>query len=330
MNYWLDLFTPYTWTRFRDHGATISGFRPRQRRTAYERIKPGNYLLCYLVKLSRWSGVLEVVSEAFEDSAPIFSDENDPFSIRFQVKPIVLLDFEYALPIEEPALWSNLSFTKSLIVGSVGWAQRAKMRQSLLQIGADDGAVLTKGLVEQGSVKKKYELDVADQRHITHRTVVRTESGEVEVEVPEREELSQFIADEAPIEVRDSIKVQAKVAQLGAALGFTIWVPSSDRVRILEIIPQEYRDKFVAILPLNYDLATMKTIENIDVIWLQRRAIMRAFEIEHTTAIYSGLLRMADLLAMRSIMPWLKAASGPPTGCATRPPTWPPKPEAPV
>jgi predicted RNA-binding protein with PUA-like domain len=72
MNYWLDLFTPYTWTRFRDHGATISGFRPRQRRTAYERIKPGDYLLCYLVKLSRWSGVLEVVSEAFEDSAPIF------------------------------------------------------------------------------------------------------------------------------------------------------------------------------------------------------------------------------------------------------------------
>ena len=52
-------------------------------------------------------------------------------------------------------------------------------------------------------------------------------------------------------------------------------------------------------LPLNYDNATLKTIENIDVIWLQRRSIAHAFEIEHTTAIYSGLLRMADLLAMR-------------------------------
>ena len=55
-------------------------------------------------------------------------------------------------------------------------------------------------------------------------------------------------------------------------------------------------------LPLNYDLATLKTIENIDVIWLERRAIAHAFEVEHTTAIYSGLLRMADLLAMQPRM----------------------------
>src|SRR4051794_32274970 len=43
----------------------------------------------------------------------------------------------------------------------------------------------------------------------------------------------------------------------------------------------------------------LKTIENIDVIWLDRRSIAHAFEIEHTTAIYSGLLRMADLLALQ-------------------------------
>jgi len=58
----------------------------------------------------------------------------------------------------------------------------------------------------------------------------------------------------------------------------------------------------VTTLPLNYDLATLKTIENIDVIWLERRAIAHAFEVEHTTAIYSGLLRMADLLAMQPRM----------------------------
>jgi hypothetical protein len=36
-----------------------------------------------------------------------------------------------------------------------------------------------------------------------------------------------------------------------------------------------------------------------DVIWLERRSIAHAFEVEHTTAIYSGLLRMADLLALQ-------------------------------
>jgi hypothetical protein len=44
---------------------------------------------------------------------------------------------------------------------------------------------------------------------------------------------------------------------------------------------------------------TMKTIEQIDVLWLKGRSIVRAFEVEHTTSVYSGLLRMADLLAMQ-------------------------------
>jgi hypothetical protein len=38
------------------------------------------------------------------------------------------------------------------------------------------------------------------------------------------------------------------------------------------------------------------------VLWLRRRAIVRAFEVEHTTAVYSGLLRMADLLALQPNM----------------------------
>ncbi len=56
------------------------------------------------------------------------------------------------------------------------------------------------------------------------------------------------------------------------------------------------------ILPLNYDETTIKTIEQIDVLWLRRRAIVRAFEVEHTTSIYSGILRMADLLALQPNM----------------------------
>src|ERR1035438_1328651 len=56
------------------------------------------------------------------------------------------------------------------------------------------------------------------------------------------------------------------------------------------------------VLPLNYDETTIKTIEQIDVIWLKRRSIIRAFEVEHTTSVYSGILRMADLLALQPNM----------------------------
>jgi hypothetical protein len=52
-------------------------------------------------------------------------------------------------------------------------------------------------------------------------------------------------------------------------------------------------------LPLNYDSDTLNTIENIDVLWFKGRAIVRAFEVEHTTSIYSGILRMADLMALQ-------------------------------
>ena len=83
MDYWLDLFTPYTWMRFQEYGANVSGFRPRQRKAAFERIKQGDWLICYLVKLSRWCGILEVTSEPYEDSSPVFAEANDPFPIRF-------------------------------------------------------------------------------------------------------------------------------------------------------------------------------------------------------------------------------------------------------
>jgi hypothetical protein len=298
MTYWLDLFTPYTWTRFQDHGANISGFRPRQRKAAFERVKQSDKFLCYLVRLQRWCGILEISGAAFEDTTPIFADSNDPFSIRFNVNPVVTLDFEHSIPIAVPDLWTNLSFTKSFITGSAVWAQAQRMRQSLVQISEPDGDLICRTLQRQGVAKKRYELDATDRRHITQRTVARTEAGEVEVEVPERDEIETEPVEEDR-EIKASIKMQANVAQLGTILGFNIWVPPSDRGRVSDALPVQYRNKLITTLPLNYDTATLKTIENIDVIWLERRSIAHAFEVEHTTAIYSGLLRMADLLALQ-------------------------------
>jgi hypothetical protein len=95
-------------------------------------------------------------------------------------------------------------------------------------------------------------LDAADLRHIATRTVVRTEQGEVEVEIPERDEAKPE-AIETVDEVRESIRVQAKVVELGAALGFTVWVPAGDRGRVSEQLPTTVRDKLVTALPLNYN-----------------------------------------------------------------------------
>ena len=52
-------------------------------------------------------------------------------------------------------------------------------------------------------------------------------------------------------------------------------------------------------LPLQFDEATTRTVELIDVLWMRKNPIVAAFEIECTTSIYSGLLRMSDLIAMQ-------------------------------
>ncbi len=52
-------------------------------------------------------------------------------------------------------------------------------------------------------------------------------------------------------------------------------------------------------LPAQFNDATQRTIELIDVLWLKGNSIIAAFEVESTTSIYSGLLRMSDLLALQ-------------------------------
>lgn len=120
----------------------------------------------------------------------------------------------------------------------------------------------------------------------------------VTVTVPEGSEADRTTDEKA---VRESFHIQGLLARIGEQMGFSIWLPKRDRSGVLkEWKPTD--SSLLDLLPLNYDDTTIKTIEQIDVIWLKRRAIVRAFEVEHTTAVYSGILRMADLLALQPNM----------------------------
>ena len=115
-----------------------------------------------------------------------------------------------------------------------------------------------------------------------------------EIPIDDRDIDSVDVEDRKP---RESLEIQALVARIGADMGMDIWVPPGDRTRIAAAgVNQDVA--YLDALPLNYGLEPLKTIEQIDVIWIHGSYIERAFEIEHTTAIYSGLLRMADLMAL--------------------------------
>ncbi len=99
-------------------------------------------------------------------------------------------------------------------------------------------------------------------------------------------------------ETRESLQIQALLAEIGARMGLSIWLPKADRGRVLNVW-RPSAHVLLDDLPLNYENTTLRTIEQIDVLWLKKRSIVRAFEVEHTTSIYSGLLRMADLIALQ-------------------------------
>ncbi len=126
---------------------------------------------------------------------------------------------------------------------------------------------------------------------------VKREDKKVTVTVPTlTNEVEEVVPDVDS--VRESMQIQGLLAQIGTLMGFKIWLPKSDRGRVLKVWKAE-DGELLEELPLGYDSTTTKTIEQIDVLWLKKRSIVRAFEVEHTTSVYSGLLRMADLVALQ-------------------------------
>lgn len=97
-------------------------------------------------------------------------------------------------------------------------------------------------------------------------------------------------------------EIQWKLLDLGSRMGMTVWAPMNDRGRSWKGGRINSIPNLAQSLPLQFDLGTMKTIRNIDVIWLESRPnqpIVAAFEVEHTSAVYSGLLRMSDFMSMQ-------------------------------
>ena len=297
MTYFIDLFSPETYQGFARSSRDVSGFRMRQKNVA-ERVKRGDVFVCYLTRLSRWFGLLEVIEGPFIDSTPRFLAESDPFVVRFRVRPLVWLDIEMGIPIHDDAIWRGLSFTRGLEKGSLLWT--GKVRGSLVRLDDGDGAFLAKKLTVQGTGGETYPLTEQDARKLATHTVNRPDKV-VTVSVPEdvgTVETAEFAPE---VESRESTRIQALIANIGARMGMSIWIPRSDRGGVLKEWKNE-GDQLLERLPLNYDDTTLRTIEQIDVLWLRGRSIIRAFEVEHTTSVYSGILRMADLLALQPNM----------------------------
>ncbi len=89
-------------------------------------------------------------------------------------------------------------------------------------------------------------------------------------------------------------QIQTLIGSIGVHRGYDIWIPYNDRNKLDWGLTQKFIYKNE--LPERYS-KVFNVIKQIDVLWLKRglSELSAMFEVEHSTTIYSGLLRFNDL-----------------------------------
>jgi type II restriction enzyme len=99
--------------------------------------------------------------------------------------------------------------------------------------------------------------------------------------------------EEARESDRTHTEIQGWLRDLGSALGFQVWIAANDRSRMFG--SSKLSDGCLTQLPLSVANAG-DAVALIDVIWFEPDGrAAAAFEVEHTTSIYSGIVRLLDL-----------------------------------
>ena len=130
---------------------------------------------------------------------------------------------------------------------------------------------ITRYLNVYPEVSPQLELAVAEEK--------------VEIESPEQQ----------VSEINEHTRIQWMLIRFGLLAGHKVWLPANDRIK--NFAGEEFSELTLTELPnFGFDSSTRQVISNIDVLWLGGNVIHKAFEIESTTSVYSGLLRMSDLI----------------------------------
>lgn len=286
------MFTGETWDEFLAHGADVSGFTERRKNLCNE-VQPGDYFICYLTGLSRFVGVLEVQSKCYYDTSPIW--QKGTFPVRFKVKPVITLTPETAVPVLE--LRDKLSIFKKILPGG-RWS--GFFRGSPAKFDPQDAQVVIQAIEDaaRNPVKRDFDRKKYFAQHTKYGAILKP-SHKLVRESRAQPVLEEGTQEEASVKGREISheEMQYLLLKLGADMGLDVWVARNDRGKVFNGQPFANIPNLLGQLPAQFDRKTMNIIENIDVIWLRGGTFVAAFEVEHTTQIYSGLLRLSDLVA---------------------------------
>lgn len=287
MKYWLNLYTWNTWQEFLKSGSNTTGFR-ESRWNSVKKIEPDDYLICYMTGISRYFAVQQVTSAPYKDETPIWNEAIFPCRVDVEVK--LALQPIHAVPVK--SLRNELSYFQNM-KSPHSWT--GSFRSSPTEIAKDDALVILQSLENAENNPVKLEFD---ERKLD-RAVPTFETKRGVVSIPDDDNEQPDLETQPNDEVITHEEIQWLLLDLGAKMKMDVWVASNDRNKSFNGFVFSQMQNMRNSLPIQFDAATNRTIELIDVLWMQNNTIVAAFEIEHTTAVYSGLLRMADLITMQ-------------------------------
>ncbi|MFO1429495.1 MAG: hypothetical protein U1F76_05040 [Candidatus Competibacteraceae bacterium] len=287
----MSLFTSVTWQEFLAAGGTISGY-PQSRQEIAKQVQAEDILLCYLTNAMRWVGALAVIGPS-QDTRPIWREAE--FPVRLEVNPLVTLEPEQGLLMDD--LESKVTFyTGPKDAGKF----KKLLRSSLSRFPTpEDGEIILKLLQEaaQNPVIRPLE-PVEPPRKPLFRVELKVGKKTVEERVSIPEAVETIPPDEAGGSARQA-EILFQLLTLGAEMGLDTWLARHERTRTWNGRALGKLPSLLEELPPQYNEATRRAIELIDVVWLKGNEIVTAFEVETTASLQAGLLRLSDLLVLQ-------------------------------
>jgi hypothetical protein len=288
MRYWTNIFTVETWARAAARDYSVTGFPPPTRgrggyfHSTFDAVKVGDFLACYVkAPAQRWVGMLRVEGPMFLDYEDALwgkgPDGRAAYPARFETTPEIALTVERGLPVQE---------TLGVLTCMDPRKYSGMFRRSLTSMPNADGEKLTE-LLREPRDASPVRLPRRRPKKIAPSALERDEEEIKEPPSPDQREQTTPHAE-----------LVWKLIKLGTTLGCDVWVASDERGKSFQ--GEAFADHVLsAFPPVGLDPASASLVRSIDVLWIKGRAIAAAFEVEATTSIYSGLLRMSDLVALQ-------------------------------
>lgn len=181
----------------------------------------------------------------------------------------------------------NALFNEKVKLGS--WMEYLRMRDIILKFNKKYSYLLSKDLGAVGGLF--FEIGIG-------RLVIQENHEFILKQMEKRQKTNQQRHSEVindVIENNDHSEMQYHLAKLGTALGYRVWIARNDHKR--EWNNQKLGEWSLHQLDLKgFPPQVSDTVALIDVLWLdQHDNIICAFEVEKSTSIYSGILRLYDL-----------------------------------